>query len=268
MTKQPLPHKSAGFTLLEIAIVLFIVGLLIAGLLGPLETQLEARDRRQTLDTLNLISDALLGYAVTNGRLPCPAINGNGLSDPVFVPANPATANCSITDGFVPSVELGVPAVDAWGNRIRYVVSAPNYTLPEADGLCNGDTNPKHFDLCTKGTLTVKTRGDNPATPSVQEGKHLLTSATDLPAVLVSHGRNGNGATSVGGVTLPTPSGADEIENQNGNTLFIARGYSRGTSGCTDDENEGTALCEFDDIVVWLAPTVLNERVVNAGRLP
>lgn len=267
MTKR-LHGRAAGFTLLEIAIVLFIIGLLIAGLLGPLETQLEARDRRQTLETLNLITEALQGYAVINGRLPCPDTDGDGLPNPVFVPSNPATANCVSNDGFVPGTELGVAAIDAWGNRIRYAVSAPNYTLPETDGLCNGDTAPKHFDLCTKGTLTVKTRGDNPATPRIQEGKHLLVSATDLPAVLLSHGRNGLGATSVGGVTLPAPSGADEIENQNGDSVFIARGYSRGAAGCTDDENENSPSCEFDDIVVWLPSTVLNARMVNAGRLP
>lgn len=71
-------YSSGGFTLVEMAVVLFILGLLIAGLLGPLETQLEARDRRQTLDTMEEIIDALYGYAITNRRLPCPNSDGDG----------------------------------------------------------------------------------------------------------------------------------------------------------------------------------------------
>ena len=33
-------HAAAGFALLEMAIVLFIIGLLIAGLVGPVEVQI------------------------------------------------------------------------------------------------------------------------------------------------------------------------------------------------------------------------------------
>ena len=82
-----------GFTLLEITVVLFIVGLMIAGLFGPLETQLEARDRRQTQESLQEIADALYGFALTNRRLPCPDTDGDGLSNPVFNAADPGTAD-------------------------------------------------------------------------------------------------------------------------------------------------------------------------------
>jgi type II secretory pathway pseudopilin PulG len=260
--------------LLEITIVLFIVGLLIAGLLAPLETQLESRDRRQTIETLNQIADALYGYAITNGRLPCPDKDDSssgardGRSDPAFDPANTSTAVCSVTVGLVPYADLGVPPGDAWGNRIRYAVTSPNYTRPEADGLCNGNSLPDpHFDLCTKGKLKINTRGDNPAT-GPQESKFLTTLADEIPAVLISHGRNGFGATTIAGTVLPPPSGNDEAENSDNDGTFISRGYSKGSSACTDDNNESTPLCEFDDIVVWLSPTILNAKMVSAGRLP
>ena len=61
-----------GFTLVEMAVVLLILGLLVAGAIGPLETQLEARDRAAALTLLERARDALYGYAVTHGRLPCP----------------------------------------------------------------------------------------------------------------------------------------------------------------------------------------------------
>lgn len=259
-----------GFTLLEITVVLFIVGLMIAGLFGPLETQLEARDRRQTEDTLRQIQDALYGYALTHRRLPCPDVHGDGRSDPPFDEANASSADCEQTVGFLPWSELGVAQGDAWGNRFTYAVTHPHFTRPDTDGLCNGgDGTEPHFDLCTEGNLVVKGRGDNPASAGTQESKtELETYATHLPAVVLSHGRNGFGATSIDGVALPDPTGADETENADNDAIFMSRGYSRGSTGCADNEAETSPLCDYDDLVVWLAPTILNGRMVSAGRLP
>ncbi|NNM01041.1 MAG: hypothetical protein HKO62_09845, partial [Gammaproteobacteria bacterium] len=127
------------------------------------------------------------------------------------------------------------------------------------------------FDLCeTTSPLRVFGRGDNPASPApATEGKFLYTAANRLPAVIASHGRNGFGATSVQGTVRPLPpAGTDEAENSDGDTDFVMRTYSRATVGCADDLAEATPLCEFDDIVMWLSPAVLNNRMVMAGRLP
>ncbi len=259
--------SAQGFTLLELAVVLFVLGLLIAGLFGPLETQLEARDRRATETSLNQALEALYGFAVTHGRLPCPDTDGDGIANPVYVEGNVATANCTVLAGFLPWSELSVPPGDAWGNRFLYAVSNPAFTLPDTNGLCDESGNA-HFDLCTEGSLTVQSRGDNPATGGL-EGKYLLGSfATRLPAVVLSHGRNGWGATGVDGtVRTDAPGGTDEAENDDANGVFVTRNYSRGASGC-DENAEGQPACEFDDIVGWIAPTILNARMTAAGRLP
>ncbi len=268
--RLPPPPHHAGFTLIEMAVVLLIVGLLVAGLLGPLETQLEARDRRQTLADLQQIADALYGFALTHGRLPCPDADGDGRADPAFDPADPASAQCAGAAGQLPWVELGTAIGDAWGNRFDYAVSAPRYARPEVDGLCNGDDGgaaTEHFDLCTTGLLTVLGRGDDPSTAAV-EGKFAYTSASEVPAVVVSHGRNGYGSTSVAGALRAPPTGGDELENANADATYVARGYSRGAAGCADGGSEASPLCEYDDLVMWLSPTILNERMVSAGRLP
>jgi prepilin-type N-terminal cleavage/methylation domain-containing protein len=263
--------RNHGFTLLEITVVLFILGLMIAGLFGPLETQLEARDRRQTQDSLQQVLEALYGYALTHGRLPCPDTNGDGRSNPEFNQDDLKTAKCDAAVGILPWSELGVAQGDAWGNRFTYAVTEPKFTRPDTDGLCNGNTgdiDTVHFDLCTTGSLTVESRGDDPAT-GAQESKHRLNSyAQDLPALVVSHGRNGFGAQTINGAVLQTPTGADELENTDSDAIFMSRTYSRGTSGCADNETESTPFCEYDDLVVWLAPTILNGRMVSAGRLP
>jgi len=87
------PSRQRGLTLIEMAVVLMILGFIVAGLLGPVDTQLEARDRRETLAQLERARDALYGYAVTRGRLPCPDSDGDGLPNPAFDPANAASAS-------------------------------------------------------------------------------------------------------------------------------------------------------------------------------
>lgn len=261
---------AAGFTLIEIAVVLFIFGLLIAGLLGPLETQLEARDRAATIETMDQIIESLYGYAITNGRLPCPDTNGDGLPNPVFNAAVPATATCT-GEGFIPWVELNAPQGDAWGNRFRYRIRSPHFAMPETDGICNGNTAAvPEFDLCVTGDIVVTTRGDNPATTPAIEGKAALNLAQGLPAVIVSHGRNGFGATSITGVLRAAPpvSNADEIENADGDITFLTRIFTGENGGCADDTDETTSLCEYDDIVKWISPALLNNRMVVAGQLP
>ncbi len=260
-------HRTRGLTLIEMAVVLMILGLVVAGLLGPLDTQLEARDRRETLAQLERARDALYGYAVTRGRLPCPDGGGDGLPDPPFDPSDKVSAQCAVDEGFLPWAELGLPPGDAWSNRPRYRVRALFYTWPDSDGLCNGSANGE-LDLCARGNLTIRSRGDDPATNGTQEGKFAFDAATEVPAVLVSHGRNGYGATSVGGVPRADPGAADEIENADGDAVYFTRGYAPGDAACSDDGNEGTPLCEFDDLVLWVVPAVLNERLVAAGRLP
>jgi len=267
MTDSCPRRRVRGLTLIEMAVVLMILGLVVAGLLGPLDTQLEARDRRDTLAQLERARDALYGYALTRGRLPCPDADGDGLPDPAFNPADKTTAQCAAGADFLPWAELGVPPGDAWSNRLRYRVRATQFTWPDSDGLCNGSAQDE-LDLCARGNLTLGSRGDNPATNGVQEGKHAYTAAAEVPAVLLSHGRNGFGATSVGGVPRAAPGAPDEFENADGDDVYVTRGYTPGAPDCSDDADEGTPLCEFDDLVLWVVPTVLNAKLVAAGRLP
>ena len=109
---------SGGFTLVEMAIVLVIVGLLLGGLLMPLSTQVEQRRIGETQKALDEINQALIGFAVANKRLPRPATSAmNGAENPVQCPTDTA---CS---GFIPWTTLGVTKLDAWGKIIRYSVT-------------------------------------------------------------------------------------------------------------------------------------------------
>jgi prepilin-type N-terminal cleavage/methylation domain-containing protein len=241
-----------GVTLIELAIVLFIVGLLLTGLLGPLSTQLESRERQQTQQQLEDIKEALIGFAIANGRLPCPddPASGDGVADP------DASGACNTSEGFVPWATLGTAQGDVWGNRYRYRVTQPGFTTVD-DGICLPTDDD--LDLCETGTIDIKTR----AAP----GTEALI-ADDVPAVIVSHGKNGLGATSVEGNARPNPPATtDENDNRDANTDFRSRTFSTGEGDCDDTDN-AKPFCAFDDIVVWISPNILKNRMVTAGRLP
>lgn len=254
------PYSLHGFSLVEMAVVLVILSLILAGVLGPLRTQLEARGIQKTRDHLQQIADAILGYAVANGRLPCPdtdtAINnaGYGISEDLEAPP----AAC-VAQGFVPGATLGVDQLDAWGNRIRYRITTGDFLVAEnGNGCAASDGN---LDLCDDGNIIIQSRRANKAT---------LDLTNTAPAVLVSNGPNKSGARRGDGAVLPLDplSGADETQNANNNTLtFRSRDYTPGQNGCSDSV-VGTAFCAFDDVVVWISPYVLKARMVQAGRLP
>ena len=68
--------SQSGFTLVELTIVLIIVGLLVGSLIPPLSSRIDQRNYNETRQQLNEIREALIGFAVANGRLPRPATAG------------------------------------------------------------------------------------------------------------------------------------------------------------------------------------------------
>lgn len=118
------PAPENGFSLMEMAIVLTIVGLLLAGLLPTLSGQIEVQRRNETAKQLNEIRDALLGYAVINGKLPCPTYT----DDPSDTNYGVAPATCATTptqEGYLPWKTLGMNEMDPWG--IKRVVTTSEW---------------------------------------------------------------------------------------------------------------------------------------------
>ncbi len=68
-----LPRLQPGFTLAELAIVLVIVGFLLGGIMAMFSSQTDTRKWNDTQSRLEAARDAILGFAIANGRLPCPA---------------------------------------------------------------------------------------------------------------------------------------------------------------------------------------------------
>ena len=103
------PRAAAGFTLTELAVVLVVIALLLGGLLVTLDAQNTARTNAETRQILQNAHDAVIGFAVRYGRLPCPATTtSNGVESPATPPAPPAANPCTVTKGYLPAVTLGI----------------------------------------------------------------------------------------------------------------------------------------------------------------
>lgn len=224
---------SAGFTLLEMAIVLVIIGVLLGGLLMPLSAQVETSRISETKKALDDINQALIGFAVTNGYLPCPAASSSNGAEQTRV-----AGACPSRIGFVPWTALGVSQTDAWG-RLYLYSATPAFT--------NSTTK---FALTSTGDITVKNDGS------------AANIATNIPALVMSYGMNGYFATLPGGVTSIANGSAtntDEVTNGSGTTTFVSKGISRSTTATGGD---------YDDIVAWISPNILFNRMVAAQKLP
>lgn len=224
-----------GFTLIELAMVLFIMALLLVGFLTPLAERIRQTEINQTESQMEAIKEALYGFAVKEGRLPCPDNDNDGNEDPQIVPGD--GQNCNAVTGNLPWVTLGVAEFDIWGNRFIYRV-----TDDFADGIDGAATGCPasvtitlniSFSLCSDGDITV------------QDASGGADVATLIPALVVSSGSN----------WTETPS-AHETENTNGDAIFVDKDFSE------------DAVLQFDDQLIWLSPHILMNRMVISGQLP
>jgi prepilin-type N-terminal cleavage/methylation domain-containing protein len=276
--------RHQGFTLIEVAVVIAIIGALLGTLLVPLATQIEAAKIKATDRDMDEIREALLGFAMSNLRLPCPDHNDDGLEDiENNICDNNVGNGAPDADyaGFLPFADLGVGTADAWGRHYLYEVSA-EFTFVAVTGA-SPPTAVGRLDLGDLGGLTVLTRGDNPTTFG-RETRFLLTIGNNVPAVIVSRGPNGHGATTVDNtpVTDPDLTDNDEIRDERNYNrasfdvpapfgsfpqIYMSRTRTIQGAAC-DDNTEGQAFCMFDDRVSWLSANLLFNRLVTAGILP
>ena len=225
-----------GFSLIELAIVLVIITIMIGGLAVPLSAQIQARRIAETNKTLEEGREAIIGYAMTHKTagnkpyLPCPDTNGDGIEEAR------TGGKCPQEFGWFPWVTLGTGAQDAWGNRLRY---ATNTDVSNSNPGIDSTVTPVSSwnQICGSHTCTA---GDI---------------ALDVPVVLMSMGPNGWGALNVNGNTLAAPSGADELENLNGNNRYVSRIPTK----------PGSPNGEFDDLVTWISYDLLYPRVCPTG---
>ena len=252
----------AGFSLIELAIVLLLIGIVAAGSLAVLSSVTKRKQQSDTRNALELVTANLVLYVSRSYRLPCPAdgasASGAELRDSVI------QACTALSTGVVPWLTLGLAesdVLDGWGNRLTFRVApelvqanAMNFSACDPAGtslavgaepyqVCNARCAGALAN-CTPIGRVVVNKG---LTVRNQSGVVLTQPAAGTGAafVLLSHGENGHGAFNTAGV-LQTGTGyvgTDEVLNANNQPLrsfYVA-----------DTPNLLEGAGRFDDLVTF-----------------
>jgi prepilin-type N-terminal cleavage/methylation domain-containing protein len=284
MTRIPIPMprrrgRCTGFTLVEMAVVVTLIGILLAMGLAAANSVMQNTQRSVTKDRQAYVRDAMLAYFTANHRFPCPDNGSNvgntgrdGVEDRAVGGAIPlVTSACTRNLGTVPYLTLGIAreqALDAYGNFMTYrldtargwhltttftapvsacfVPSSP--TLPALATDCFPPAIIKTTYACTTPKSPANPQGDpaiaSPAFVSVFSTP-AVPQTTVAAVVLISHGANGLGAWNQGVTNASRnalPAGADEL----GNTQATPAGPTGYRSYIFSD----AAANPFDDLLV------------------
>ncbi len=266
--------KKTGFSLIEIAVVLVILSVLIAIVAVPLATQLDQQRTVETTKQLETIKEAIIGFALAKGRLPCASRDTDKGNESIV---DETSGVCNSYSGFLPAVTLGISpadssgfAIDAWGlpqNRIRYAVvdittdavgppafaecpsTAVAHVFTQRDGMKKATMGclSKYNEITSPFRALVTVCSQTPVAGAPYCPASKLTNTA--PFVVISLGKN-----------APTGGqpGTDEAYNAGSGFVFVSHTPTAA----------GSAAGEFDDIVVWPSLNTLFARMVQAGKLP
>ncbi len=268
---------TAGFSLVELAVVMAIVGFLLGSLMYTLSAQTEQRSFEEARRRVEQARELVIAFAIVNGRLPCPATSAsNGDEAPSGGVGGctgylPDGAN---TTGYLPATAIGFRpvdsmgfAIDPWGNRLRYAVSS-NAIAPTGSAGCTAPVNPGAFTTaatlkavtnnisCAPLNLVVCSASQNTnsgpppscGTYGAAGDARAVTNQRTVVAVIFAPGKNG--ATGAGG--------ADEAENVDTDGVFVWH----------EPRPTGALGGEFDDHLIWISAGELYGKLIAAGVLP
>ncbi|MGC9386904.1 MAG: prepilin-type N-terminal cleavage/methylation domain-containing protein [Hydrogenovibrio sp.] len=124
--------EQSGFTLLELALALLLIGLL-AGSYLRFASDVSGDDHdRATESQLRQVQQGLRTFLQVNGYLPCPDEDGDGFEDR----SGGSRAQCRAREGYLPSKQIGAPLTDTWGQRFYYRVNDRAKTRSRINDVC------------------------------------------------------------------------------------------------------------------------------------
>lgn len=264
----PLPggaRRQHGFSLVELAMVLLVVGFLAALFLPATNTMLDNNRRKETRAKLEALEAAMTRYVMTNRRLPCPADGTQGVANASSGleqrTAGPPATCTAMSTGVVPWRTLGVPfdsVIDAWGNLITYRVwartdagngNAINTSLAMDDGM--------DMSLCDPVGVTPGLAPNFLCAADVPPLNYLIATLSDTdPPSQDARGFRACNQESCDATVKAAPAGANELARRvdgNGVAYFlISHGANKvhaySSSGVLISEANGSGPSAREDI--------------------
>ncbi len=182
MKSAPITKRTSGFTLLEMAVVLVIVGVMAGLVLQVQRLNKPSECYESTEKQLATIRGAINAFVVKNQRLPVPAGRSLSSSHPKSGKETDMATDASNVDvlagtvdlifGALPFQTLGLPssfAADCWGNKFSYVVTK-NFTTTSgyADASAAGGITFNNGAVAAK----INTRGNTGTGGGNHGGNH------------------------------------------------------------------------------------------------
>jgi prepilin-type N-terminal cleavage/methylation domain-containing protein len=273
-----------GFTLLEIAVALVVVGIMVSMGLKLVTATLVQQQRAITSSRLTAAEAALAGFASQHQRLPCPADGALPRDNPAagMERRDAATGDCldAQARGVLPWRTLAIPeqdATDGHYGRLTYRV-APGLTRSTSMNLsaCDpagaaapvGGTPHQRCDAaCTSGAPGLPAICTSPGAVLAGRGLEVRgqggmvlaspASGTAAAYVLLSHGPSRGGAYGGEGVLQEAVVPLGDGEDQNRADRALASYYVE----LPPSDVEGSG--HFDDVI--RRPSIL--AVANAAAL-
>ncbi len=235
--------KRQGFSLLELAVVLTIISVIIAGGLTLSSAKTQQIKVQNTYDEMQEIVKAIAIYVNKNGCLPHPVITNPAVGTATFGREPTTKANCltaagvgtgAIIAGTVPFYSLGLP--DEYGsdeNGVRY-----------------------HYAVTDRAVETGYTNSVNGAITVNDDGGTLISNAVTY--VLVSFGKTSKGGKSAktGADVATCDANEKDGENCDGDAIFIDGTFYNGE----------TTASLYDDILIWKTKEMVTGT--GSGRPP
>ncbi len=262
-----LKKDSKGFTLVEMAIAMVVLGLLVAPAASLYSLHIKNLKVEKTESAIDRASQALGGFRATYGRYPCPAAADAALGDPSYgyedctaAPPGIVLTGDGVLIGTLPFRELGVSEealLDGHYNRLTYAVTE-SLTVSSTFSANGGRVSIEDID-----------------------GNSLISPAGTSHFAVVSHNRNDDGAWSRQGVQVGTcPVAPDpEGENCDADSTFVkaslrngfddrvlyAASVGRGQWQKQGSDERNIHLTSADNLAVGLASTAAPP--VTAGSI-
>lgn len=211
MNNQLAPKAIAGFTLVELAMVLLIVAFLVGGLMMPLTAQIDSRNMSDTRRALSEIREALLGFATIHRRLPCPA--DKAITDPSDPKYGQEECTKTTEEGWLPWKTLGLSEIDPWGQRRSAASDAfVGFWHYRVDTAFADQTSPVSMDTSPTQLSLVDNAGNS------------LNTASQRPIVIVfSTGPNQRADGENGGTVDAIYQAGERTPNFDDATIWISR---------------------------------------------
>lgn len=247
MKNQQYNKNSHGFSLIEMAVVIAIMGILMTFGIRLASSFQNKGAFSATAERQKQIKDVLTAYLARNGELPCPADPGvlTGVE-------NPIGGVCLNNPGLVPFQTLGIPrssALDGWDRYFTYVV----WNINDPSNAACTDANYPLVAVTSDWTSIV----NHPASPlgtyhdgtngclMIEEADAAgnITNRRRAVALLISHGPNGFGGYTAKGEQMASDGTVVAEDNNSIGTGVITTAF----------RTQPINLDGFDDVVMEIS---------------